>query len=364
MALEHLRRLELGGTTPAPVFFQIKSIFHQLESLASARIEGNHTTLADYIETGLESNVNSPSDQLKEMRNIEQAMTYIEEVIDENTPITEFFIRELHQLTVQQLEREGDKTPGAYRLSQVTIAQADHLPPLAFEVPKYMAELVAFINKVDPSKFHLMKVALVHHRFGWIHPFTNGNGRVVRLLTYAMMIKYGFNVGAGGRVLNPTAVFCNDRDLYYQMLSTADIGTDEGLEKWCLYVLEGIAAEIVKVDRLTRLDFLQARILGPALLYARERELITANEEKILMLVASRETTKAKDIEVFQTGLTASQKTYQIRQLVERKMLVPITENSRKYVIGFGNSYLVRGVIRALDNEGYISQALRGTPNE
>jgi Fic family protein len=63
-----------------------------------------------------------------------------------------------------------------------------------------------------------MKVAQVHHRVGWIHPFKNGNGRVVRLLTYAMLIQYGFNERAGGRVLNPTAVFCNNRDIYYDML--------------------------------------------------------------------------------------------------------------------------------------------------
>ena len=31
--LEHLRRLKLEGDTPAPVFFQLKSIFHMLESL-------------------------------------------------------------------------------------------------------------------------------------------------------------------------------------------------------------------------------------------------------------------------------------------------------------------------------------------
>ena len=36
--LEHLRRLQLGGTTPAPLFFQLKFIFHMLESLGSARI--------------------------------------------------------------------------------------------------------------------------------------------------------------------------------------------------------------------------------------------------------------------------------------------------------------------------------------
>jgi hypothetical protein len=51
-----------------------------------------------------------------------------------------------------------------------------------------MKELVDFI-----------KVALSHHRFGWIHPFRNGNGRVVRLLTYLLLIKYGFNVKTGGR---------------------------------------------------------------------------------------------------------------------------------------------------------------------
>ena len=48
--LEHLRPLRLGGDTPAPLFFQLKDIFHLLESLGSARIEGNHATLAaDYV---------------------------------------------------------------------------------------------------------------------------------------------------------------------------------------------------------------------------------------------------------------------------------------------------------------------------
>ncbi len=28
--LEHLRRLKLAGTTPAPVFFQLKRVFHML----------------------------------------------------------------------------------------------------------------------------------------------------------------------------------------------------------------------------------------------------------------------------------------------------------------------------------------------
>lgn len=71
-------------------------------------------------------------------------------------------------------------------------------------------------NESHPDKYDLMKVALAHHRFGWVHPFGNGNGRVVRLLTYAQLIQYDFSMATVGRVINPTAVFCNDRDKYYE----------------------------------------------------------------------------------------------------------------------------------------------------
>jgi Fic family protein len=356
--LEHLRRLQLGGTTPPEVFFQLKSIFHMLESLGSARIEGNHTTLADYVESKLEGTEQVHSDQLREMENIEAAMGYIEECVKSGDGLTEHFIRELHAIAVKNLEREGDATPGAYRLKPVQIAQSEHLPPEFIQVPHYMQELVGFINENHPPKYDLIKVALAHHRFGWVHPFGNGNGRVVRLLTYALLIKYGFNVKTGGRVLNPTAVFCNDRDQYYAMLACADKGSREGLEEWCVYVLQGILDELRKVDQLTDFSFLSARILAPALAYAKERELITAMEEKILHIAAKNGVAKAADLAVVMPTMNAAQRTYQIKKLVERNMLKPIKEGARQYTIGFSNSYLMRGVVRSLSNEGFIPSAL------
>ncbi len=356
--LEHLRRLHLSGTTPPQVFFQLKSIFHMLESLGSARIEGNHTTLADYVESKLEGTQQVSSDQLREMENIEVAMTYIEDSINPGDGLTEHFIRELHAMAVKELEREGDATPGAYRLKSVQIAQAEPLPPEFVQVPDYMQNLVGFINENHPPKYDLIKVALAHHRFGWIHPFGNGNGRVVRLLTYALLIKYGFNVKTGGRVLNPTAVFCNDRDRYYAMLAQADKGTPEGLELWCVYVLQGILDELRKVDRLTDFGYLKSRILVPALSYARERALITPMEEKLLLIAVNNGMVKAADFTVAMPGMTAAQRTYQIKKLVEGNMLQPIKEGARQYIIGFSSSYLMRGVIRALSNEGFISSVL------
>ena len=120
-------------------------------------------------------------------------MSYIEEIMQPGEPLTERTIREIHAMTVQQLEREGDRTPGAYRQTPVRIAQSEHLPPEAVQIPRYMQELVAFVNHDNLPKYDLMKVALAHHRFRWIHPFRNGNRRVVRVLSYALLMKYGFN---------------------------------------------------------------------------------------------------------------------------------------------------------------------------
>lgn len=53
--LDHLRKKRLGGTTHLHVFFQLKSIFKTLESIGSARIEGNNTTISKFIETKLDS---------------------------------------------------------------------------------------------------------------------------------------------------------------------------------------------------------------------------------------------------------------------------------------------------------------------
>lgn len=355
--LEHLRKLRLEGNTPPAVFYQLKSLFHALESLGSARIEGNHTTLADYIESKVDGGSES-TDQLREVANIEKAMDYIDEVMKPGLDFTEFMIRELHAMTVKELEREGDRTPGAYRKGAVVIQQSDYLPPDAAAVTGYMEELMAFVNRNDPPKYDLMKVALAHHRFGWIHPFGNGNGRVVRLLTYALLIKYGFNVGTGGRVLNPTAVFCSDREQYYTMLATADRGTKDGLEAWCSYVLEGIRDELKKVDMLTDYAYLTKHILAPAVAFARNREWITDAEESVLSTTIKMKVIKNSDMAGPLPNLKPSQRTYQIKKLIDQGMLVPINPGARQYTLGFSNSYLIRGVIIALRDQGFIPEPL------
>lgn len=350
--LNHLRKLKLGGTTAPWMFFQLKNIFHILESVGSARIEGNRTTISEYIERKIE-HLERSSERFSEIANVEAAMDFIEVSINEGTEITHHFIRELHQMVVGELTTEGDKTPGAYRSWNVAISKSSHIPPDSCQVQTYMDEFLEFINKKDPDKYDLLKTALAHHRFTWIHPFGNGNGRVVRLLTYALLIKYGFNV-KDGKILNPTAVFCNDRDLYYERLSEADLGTNDSLLTWCDYVLTGILKEVTKVNNLLDFNFLYKKVLVPTIDLGIERGYLNKDEAKVLTVGIKKQKFKASELDDVLENLSTRQRTHLISKMKESGFIKPLEKNGRTYYVSFMNNFLMRSLIQVLEKENFI----------
>lgn len=350
--LNHLRRLHLRGTTAPCLFFQLKNIFHMLESIGSARIEGNRTTISEYIEQKID-NTQRSSERFSEIANLETAMAFIEDNLGPGTDVTHAFVRQLHQLVVGDLTREGDKTPGAYRSWDVKISGSAHVPPEHFKVQGYMDELIAFINQKQADKYDLLKTAIAHHRMAWIHPFGNGNGRTVRLLTYALMIKYGFNV-RDGKILNPTAVFCNDRNVYYQKLAEADAGSDEALLGWCEYVLTGILEEVEKISQLLDFDFLHEKILNPTLRLATERGYINRDEARVLSVGIGQQQFKAGDLDDALGGVTARQRTHLIQKMKQARFIRPIMGNGRTYCVSFENNYLMRCLMQTLERAGFV----------
>lgn len=351
--LNYLRKKKLGGTTPPRVFFQLKGIFHMLESIGSARIEGNNTTVLEYIETKLEEKTDIPKG-IKEIRNIEAAMDFVEKNIKDHS-ITRAFICEVHKKIVNELplppKGEGDRNPGQYRDFNVRINHSKHLPPDSFRVDAYMSELFDFVNKTDSPKYDLLKTAIAHHRFVWIHPFGNGNGRTVRLLTYAMLIKQGFNVNVG-RIINPTAVFCNSRQRYNNFLEKADSGNTHDILAWCEYVLHGLKNEIEKIDKLLDYEYLSREILLPSINIARERKYITDVEAKILCKAIEKKSMQSNDLKDIFPGKHSSEISRQIKKLIDKKMLEK--ESPRLYGISFGHSYLLRAIIKVLGDKGFL----------
>ena len=353
--LDYLRKKPLGGSTHPKVFFQLKHIFHTLESIGSARIEGNNTTVAEYIETKLSETKNVPP-SIKEIQNIEKAMAFIEENV-KDYPINRAFLSKMHKMIVDGLlpspNGEGDGTPGEYRKTNLKINKSSHKPPEWLRIEDYMTELLDFVNREDSPKYDLLKTAIAHHRFVWIHPYGNGNGRTVRLFTYAMLVKTGFNVNVG-RIINPTAVFCSNRNDYYTNLSEADKGTDEGIITWIEYVLKGLKEEIEKIDKLLDYKFLRKEILIPTISHSLERKYITDVEGKILKKAVEMQVIQAADVKEFFAGKADAEVSRQIRKLIDKKMLAPEKEGTRKYVLRFDNSYLLRSVMKSLGEKGFL----------
>ena len=360
MELEQLRYKELVGTTHPLIFHQIREIFQMLESIGSSRIEGNNTTIMDYVEETKirpenEQNTDGLSDSIREILNIENAMRYIEENITE-LHMTTMFLRELHQLTVEGLNyrKEGAAHPGYFRNGNVRISGSSHVPPDYTQVESLMQDLIDFVNREDPPKYDLLKIAIAHHRFVWIHPFENGNGRVVRLFTYALLLKFVFK--SRERIINPVAVFCSDRDAYYRFLSKADKSDEEGMIEWASYMLNGLKSEIEKIDKLTDYATLKKILLFPALQDAAANKYITEDSYKILKLVvdADEQTIQSSDISHIFPRKSSSDRSRIIRSLVSSGMLMPIYQGARKYTICFANNYLLRSVLKTLDKQGFL----------
>ncbi|OHA14973.1 MAG: hypothetical protein A3A10_02770 [Candidatus Tagabacteria bacterium RIFCSPLOWO2_01_FULL_42_9] len=363
--LERLRVKRLGGPVPPYIFFQLKELFHWLESLGSTRIEGNRTTLAEFVEKVIEKiPKDTKEEQLREIFNVDRAIDFIEKNIQEGTEITRAHISEIHKTIVDGLtppskKGEGSDYPGQLRPINATIQKSDLVLPDTVKVPEYFDELLNFVNTKRDQKDDLLVTALAHHRMTWIHPFDNGNGRMVRMFTYALLIKQGFQVQTG-RILNPTAIFCMNRDKYNEMLSEADTGEPGKILAWCDYVLAGLKEEIEKIDHLLDRKFTTEKVLLPALDFAIDRKQITQREHNILQALVRKDdmTLRSADLDTVIGEESPVQRSRIIKKLREKGMFHPLKEDGRIYTIGFINNYLLRGVIKSLEDNSFVPKSL------
>ena len=347
---------------PYHIFSQLKNIFQLLETLGSARIEGNNTTLSEYVEKIIEQEAHVDEKQ-QELDNIKQAIAFIESNTDHKTGINRAYLSELHTIVTQRLspppKGEGSNHPGARRPHNVSIGKAGHRPPDVAVLEEYLEKFIQFINAPHASQNQLLMVAIAHHRFMYIHPYDNGNGRMGRLLNYALLLKLGFNVSVGGRIFNPSSVFYTNRDKYYAMLASADRLSESDQLQWSEYFLLGLKDQIEKIEHLLDRDYTRDFILLPALKRALDRHYITKQEHDILTYLVKKTEMGMKASELSRFGYENSQqKSYVMGKLRDKKMVRPTEPNGRTYTIHFVNSYLLRSVIHTLEEQGFIADFL------
>lgn len=135
------------------------------------------------------------------------------------------FICALHQRFVEQLPdamrivtgTDGETAinqPGTLRQRDVVVG--NHLAPDAREVPALLAAFSEAWARLPKTPAHIL---LAHHRFAWVHPFLDGNGRIARLLTTAMLAQQGLDASGLWSLSRGLAKRKSD---YYMHLANAD----------------------------------------------------------------------------------------------------------------------------------------------
>lgn len=202
---------ELDSKRPIPkeTLKSLKESINLEWTYNSNGIEGNTLTLREtqVVLEGITVGGKSIKEHLEAI-NHEKAILYLDDLVKDKNPITEWNIKNIHQLILKDIDNEN---AGRYRKENVTIKGATHIPPDYLKLPELMEKLI--LNYNTWNEYHpIVKAALLHGELVKIHPFVDGNGRTSRLLMNLDLMNSGYN---------PVIIKKESRLKYYEALDKA-----------------------------------------------------------------------------------------------------------------------------------------------
>lgn len=229
----------LGSRLQASTAASLASLVRVMTCYYSNLIEGHDTRPRD-IERALFGELEAPS----ERRNLQleaRAHVRVQQAIDERyaagslaEPTTQEFIRWLHEqfyadaplelLTIGSTRGPYRMQPGVFRSEpHHDNAVGRHVPPSSAVVPAFMEYFEQrFRSEKQGLAVRVAAIAIAHHRFNYIHPFPDGNGRVSRLMAHAMALKAGIGAHGLWSISRGLARGLSDRGEYKRMMDAAD----------------------------------------------------------------------------------------------------------------------------------------------
>ena len=178
-----------------------------------------------------------------------------------------------HRAILRDLE-SAEVQAGKLRLHRVTVGR--YLAPPADDCEMLLDELCAWLNtEAGPPEgqmryrqaWAVVKAIAAHAYFAWIHPYADGNGRMARLIEYALLVRAGIPECAAHL---PSYAYWHSRERYYQQLQESHGEYSGGayrqgdLSQFILYALEVIWEELnafdTKVKSVQMSTFMRERI--------------------------------------------------------------------------------------------------------
>jgi len=232
----------LDGITlmlPDPELFLYQYV--RKEALLSSQIEGTQSSLSDLLLFELDEAPGVPVDDVEEVSNYVAALKHgLRRLREDDFPLSLRLVREMHALLLQG-GRGGNKRPGEFRSGQVWLggpspALAHFVPPPPEALEDALAALERFLHEPPGATPPLVKAALAHVQFETIHPFSDGNGRLGRLLIALILCNEGVLREPS---LYLSLYFKRRRADYYDMLNGVRMRGD--WEGWLGFFLDGVA---------------------------------------------------------------------------------------------------------------------------
>lgn len=194
---------------PADALNKLQEEMRIVHTYNSNAIEGNTLSLQEtklVLEEGITVGGKSLLEHLEVTGNA-NAFNFLEDMAKSPIAIAHPGILILHDIITLGIQEDH----GKYRITNVRITGAIKRPPDFAKIPNLMTEMLKTVSKM--KKHDVIVAAYLHHRFVEIHPFSDGNGRVARLLTNLYLMKKGYP---------PIILKKEERLKYYSCLRKAD----------------------------------------------------------------------------------------------------------------------------------------------
>jgi Fic family protein len=214
--------------------------------------------------------------------------------------------------------------PGELRHRDVRVGRLIPISPGA--VPRFLDRFENVYNRLGRTE-SILATAAAHHRLAWIHPFLDGNGRVIRLMSHATLLEtldtgalWSVARGLARRVETYKELLANcDRERRNDLDGRGPL-SEEALVTFTRFFLETCLDQISFMETLVRPEGLRNRIVG----WAEEQVdagALTAKGSNVLETVLYRgELPRGEVAEVLHTGVRQAQRI--VAELVKAGVLV------------------------------------------
>ncbi len=265
----------LAGTRVPP---ELRTLLRSMNSYYTNRIEGQHTRPHE-IEQALRKDFSKDA-KLAAKQRLAVAHIEAEAALEQRYAgdggaralYSADAVQVMHQALFGRLPAgdlftdEGEAiVPGQLRQREVQVGQ--HVAPAFASMPAFLQRWGNHYDNVRRGEAALVAMACAHQRLGWVHPFVDGNGRVMRLHTHTLLSALGYT----GGLWSPLRGFARGTERYYALLADADSlrrGDQDGrgnlseqaLVAWADYVLGVCQDQVNFMAGMLDFETLMARL--------------------------------------------------------------------------------------------------------